>query len=202
MWKDGGLLYNSEERADLLFTYTERNDGTQYSQRDSVETRVALADALMTAAETNREKKLVEEYKRKADEVGKINEKLQQTRRELTEARRNNAPKDEITKLQNRAKVYADQVNREDSRLLKLGAMAPVRDVISRVKADEHANATVKRQEAVENARAKGKTAVADARAAEQLKAEARLERQKARDAESKAVKLLSVEALLLGVIF
>ena len=124
---DGSVIPLSER-------FNAGNEDIRYSVRDpeEISTREVLATALEGAAQNERERNMLASYKEQIKKYDGIQKDIAEKRariRELTFGKyeRTTATRDELTKLKNQVSVLWDQLARQDSTLLKLEAMEPLK---------------------------------------------------------------------------
>ena len=142
----------------------------QYSLRSptDISSRELLANALESVAQNEAERDILKNYQAKVEKLSDIQQKLNE-QRALMRDHINGTHKlttDEMMKARNRAKIYADQLDRADKALLKLEGMGPVKAMLDRehkafrkaVEANERSQAQLARynermQKRIEDAR-------------------------------------------------
>ena len=154
----GGLKYTAKEQGKYLFSYTERNDGTKYSDRDtdSVSNRSLLANAFEGITKPE-EKQKVQEYKDKISLINSEERKLHELNEKIKELSFAKGPKDikAIRDLQFEARQTANRISNYDKILLRLEASQPLQDVLTREKKMAYKRAEQKGKEALEAYREK-----------------------------------------------
>lgn len=133
---NGGLKYTAEERDKYLFSYTERNDGVKYSDRDteSVSNRSLLTNALEGVAQNEWEQNKLNEYKENIAKVEEMESRLQEINSQLYPYGKKMPQKERIA-LQDEAVGLRNKITNIDKKLLRLEATKPLQNVLNRERA-------------------------------------------------------------------
>lgn len=117
--------------------------------------REILADTFADMAANENERKYIEQYREKIDELNKRQQRLNEVRAELREAMLTPGKRDmvRINQLKREANAIADLVNRADKRLLAFEKAKPLQDVLARERRKVEKKEAEKRQQAVANVR-------------------------------------------------
>ena len=94
--KDGGLKYETQSERDMLFPYTERNDGTQYSVRDD---NRSDRDLLLSATGLSEaEQKAMDAYRAKVKDYQAREQKVTEALREMDKMVKSGASSEQMRK--------------------------------------------------------------------------------------------------------
>ena len=155
----GGLNYSASQKIKYGFNYTEREDGTKYSDRDteSVSNRSLLANAFEGVAQNEIEQSKIQEYKGKIDLIEAEEKKLRDLNERIKALSFAKGPRDKetISKLREEAHKTANRINIYDKQLLRLEASKPLQAVLEREKKKAYKRAEQKGKEALEAYREK-----------------------------------------------
>lgn len=156
---DGGLKYTDQDRDKYLFSYTERNDGAKYSDRDSesVSNRSLLANAFEGVVQNDIEKKKLQEYKAAISNIEALEQKLRELNAQIKELSFAKGPRDrgKIQALRDEAVKTANRIGIYDKQILRLEASKPLQNVLAREKKKAYQRAEQKGKEALDAYRLK-----------------------------------------------
>ena len=126
-----GEAWRSEESVD---------DSTRYQERDFSELsdRELLANAVESVAQNDTERDYIKRYKKHIAELNEKQLAMQEAEEQIRELKAEDAKgnRDEIIKLQNKVDIYAKQISRADAKLLDYEATKPIKDMLTREKAE------------------------------------------------------------------
>lgn len=126
-----GEAWRSEESVD---------DSTRYQERDlsQLSDRELLANAVESVAQNDTERDYIKRYKKHIAELNEKQLAMQEAEEQIRELKAEDAKgnRDEIIKLQNKVDIYAKQISRADAKLLDYEATKPIKDMLTREKAE------------------------------------------------------------------
>lgn len=113
------------------FRYQERN-------LSELSDRELLANAVESVAQNDTERDYIKRYKKHIAELNEKQLAMQEAEEQIRELKAEDAKgnRDEIIKLQNKVDIYAKQISRADAKLLDYEATKPIKDMLTREKAE------------------------------------------------------------------
>lgn len=112
----------------------------RYQERDFSELsdRELLANAVESVAQNDTERDYIKRYKKHIAELNEKQLAMQEAEEQIRELKAEDAKgnRDEIIKLQNKVDIYAKQISRADAKLLDYEATTPIKDMLTREKAE------------------------------------------------------------------
>lgn len=131
----------------------------QYSLKDtdSMSNREILAGAYEVVAQTDKEKEVLERYRESVEKLDGIQAKLDEARKEIhtimfTKGGRAQMG-DRLAELQDNVKKWEKQLTLWDGKLIRLQASKPIRDIVTRARANEARQTAAKYRERIAGVR-------------------------------------------------
>lgn len=131
---DDIISENVAEHLGIERSTSEFSERLMYQLRDpdQVSDRELLANAMDSAATNEAELDFVRRYRKKINELERMQARYEEVRQEIQDAQRNGARKSDIAVLENKAKNLGDHLDRVDGQLLKFEAGKPLQAVVQR----------------------------------------------------------------------
>lgn len=125
---------------DNIGTFDPANPDIRYQERDlsQLSDRELLANAVESVAQNDTERDYIKRYKKHIAELNEKQLAMQEAEEQIRELKAEDAKgnRDEIIKLQNKVDIYAKQISRADAKLLDYEATKPIKDMLTREKAE------------------------------------------------------------------